>query len=162
METTQSIPSGMIIVPEKQNVIQRFKEYYKKNIIDTGKSEKFEKTVDKVAKGVKTAVKVVGTVATVILVLCPADGPFGELCTALATPALCALVDKIADMAKKTTISAKRDMEKAMGYEGLGQTDIEGYSNLKDVVNDAIGVKNASSEYYAATSPSEEENTHTM
>ena len=94
--------------------------------------------------------------------MCPADGPFGELCTALATPALCALVDKIADMAKKTTISAKRDMEKAMGYEGLGQTDIEGYSNLKDVVNDAIGVKNASSEYYAATSPSEEENTHTM
>ena len=163
METAQAIPDGMIVIPEKQSVIQKFKKYYKENIIDTGKSEQFEKTVDKVANGVKTAVKVVGTVATVVLVVCPADGPFGEVFTALATPALCVLVDKIADMAKKTTISAKRDMEKAMGYEGMGQTDVEGYTNLKDVVNDAIGIKKASNDYNAATSHAEEqEQTHTM
>lgn len=165
MEAVEAFPNGVIVVPEKQSIIQRFKKYYKEKIIDTGKSENFEKTVDKVATGVKTAVKVAGTIATVILVICPADGPFGEVCTVLATPALCALVDKVADMAKKTTISAKRDMEKTMGYEGMGQTDIEGYNDLKDVVEDAIGIKKASNDFNSATHPDntqEEEKSHTM
>ena len=77
------------------------------------------------------------------LIFCPADGPFGEVCTALATPALCTLVDKVADAEKKLAISAKRKGEELIGFKGQGvNPDVQGYESLDEIVKDAKSVRN--------------------
>ena len=162
MNNTAVMQDGIIIANEKRSVIDRFKSWYKEKILDTGKSQKFEKEVDRTTKWIKGGVKLVGTAATVALVFCPADGPFGEICTALATPALCALVDKIADIRKSLTIAAKRKGEELLGFGNQGvNPDIEGYKNLADIVTDAKDLKSKIDTYSDEIKP-EEENTRTM
>ena len=102
--------------------MEQIRASYKEKMIDTGKSADLERKIDAQAKTTKKVIKVAGTAATVLLTICPADGPFGEICTALATPGLCALVDLAADMKKKALITGKRGVEKhilhVQGKEG--------------------------------------------
>ena len=92
--------------------LEHIREEYKEKYIDTGKAQEIEAKIDEKAKRKKKIIKVAGTVATVALIFIPADGPFGELCTILATPALCALVDVSAEIQKKMEITGKRTIEK--------------------------------------------------
>jgi hypothetical protein len=83
-------------------------------MIDTGLSQKLEEEIDKQAERKKKAIKIAGTVATIALIFVPADGPFGEMATFFATPALCALTDVCADLKKKALITGKRGFEKSV------------------------------------------------
>ncbi len=113
--------TNIIHVTEKRNFVDKAKnkmndirDTYKEKMIDTGLSQKLEEEIDKHAKRQKTAIKVAGTVATIALIFVPADGPFGELATFFATPALCALTDVCADLKKKALITGKRSFEKSV------------------------------------------------
>lgn len=98
---------------EKMNGrVENIQNSYKENFIDTGISYEIEEKIDKDAKRTKKLIKVAGSVATVALLFCPADGPFGEMATLLATPSFCALVDVAADLKKKSLITGKRAVEK--------------------------------------------------
>ena len=121
--------------------IDNIREEYKEKVVDTGKSQRMEELIEEKADKAKKQIKIMGTLATVALVFIPADGPFGELCTALATPGLCALVDLTADIEKKLLITGKRGIEKSLLKVDAGGT-IEGYDLTKDdLVRDLIEAK---------------------
>ena len=60
-------------------------------------------------KYAKTTVDVVGGVATVALVLCPLDGPFGEIASLLATGVLHGMVSGAERIYDKIVDSTKQD-----------------------------------------------------
>ena len=102
----------------------------------------------KEAKKKKKIIKVVGGVATVALIFIPADGPFGELCTILATPALCALVDVSAELQKKVSITEKRAVEKYLLHVDGTNKEVTGLSLDKDeLTKDFTNLKNAVDEF---------------
>ena len=114
------------------------------------KAQEMEAKIDESAKKKKKVIKIAGTVATVALIFIPADGPFGELCTVLATPALCALVDVSADIQKKMQITGKRTVEKYVLHVDGTNKNVTGlsldkdelvkdFTNLKEAVNDFEG-----------------------
>ena len=130
--------------------LEHIREEYQKKYIDTGKAQELETKIEESAKRKKKIIKVAGAVATVALVFIPADGPFGELCTVLATPALCALVDVSADIKKKALITEKRAVEKYVLHVDGTNKDVKGFSldrkeltedftKLKEAVNDLEG-----------------------
>ncbi len=142
MESNSMVYQGNIITSESRDVVDKLKKWYKEKIIDSGISQKYEAGIDTTAKAIKGVIKVVGVTATIILIICPADGPFGELLTALATPGLCALVDKIVDMYKNAAIGAKRTGEKFIGFEGQGNNpNVTGYTDLKQPIKDALSIR---------------------
>lgn len=117
-------------IEKAKTKMEQLRLSYKEKMIDTGKSADMERKIDNDAKRKKRVIKIAGTAATVILAICPADGPFGEICAALATPGLCALVDVATDMKKKAVITGKRGIEKhilhVQGKEGQ-DPNIVGY-----------------------------------
>jgi hypothetical protein len=132
---------------DKKQTLEKLRTDYKEKIVDTGKSKEIEQKIEDDAKRTKRAIKIAGTIATVALAFCPADGPFGEICAALATPGLCALVDVAADIKKKTLITGKRSIEKHLLKVDDSNGDIKGYNlengeivedfkNLLSIAND--------------------------
>lgn len=128
--------------------LEKIRQMYKEKMIDTGKAQELEEKIEKQAKITKKAIKIAGTLATVALIFIPADGPFGEITTALATPSLCALVDIVTDIKKKAIITGKRGIEKhILHVDGTnkkisafdlnnGQEFIKEFRNLKKTMND--------------------------
>ena len=121
--------------------IDNIRSEYKEKIVDTGKSKKVEEIIEEKAEKAKKQIRIMGTLATIALVFIPADGPFGELCTAIATPGLCALVDLAANIEKKLLITGKREIEKNLLKVDVDGT-IEAYDLTKDdLVKDLIEAK---------------------
>lgn len=103
--------SGTVIVQEPRKVKENFASWYDKKFIETGKSASFEEKIDKGIDIATKTVYVAGSIATVVLIFCPADGPFGELCTIAATPVLAKLVEESGKLLKKVVIKdVKRDL----------------------------------------------------
>lgn len=102
---------GTLIVQEPRKIKENFASWYNKKFVETGKSASFEEKFDKGIKIATNTVVAVGGIATVVLLFCPADGPFGELCTLLATPVLAKLVEQGGKLLKKVVIKdVKRDL----------------------------------------------------
>ncbi len=144
---------NIALTVEDRSTIDKIKEYfgklsldnireeYKEKVVDTGKSQKIEEFIEEKAEKAKKQIRIMGTLATVALIFIPADGPFGELCTAIATPGLCALVDLAANIEKKLLITGKRGIEKSLLKVDAGGT-IEGYDLKNDeLVKDLINAK---------------------
>lgn len=128
---------------EKMN-IEKIRNDYKEKYIDTGKSQEFEARLEEDAKRKKKIIKIAGTAATIALIFIPADGPFGELCTILATPALCALVDVSTDIKKKLAITGKRAAEKYILHVDGSNKNVKGYSlDKKDIIEDFTNLKSS-------------------
>lgn len=113
---------------DKKQYVENIRREYKEKYVDTGKSKEFEKKIEEDAKMKKKVIKIAGTIATVALIFCPVDGPFGEICSALATPGLCALVDVATDIKKKALITGKRGVEKHLLKVDGSNGDIKGYN----------------------------------
>ncbi len=102
---------GTILLQEQRGVVDNFRKWYKEKLVDSGKAARFEEIVEKRVEFEKKMIKVAGTTATIILTLCPLDGPFGEIAAALATPALVKLVEAKGEITKKSVIGGKRKIE---------------------------------------------------
>lgn len=125
-------------VARAKDRMEEIRQGYKENMIDNGKSQKLEEMIDKQAKRKKKAIKIAGPIATVALIFIPADGPFAELATFFATPALCALVDTCTDLKKKALISGKRGFEKhVLNVDGANEK-VTGFdlNDKKSFIND--------------------------
>ena len=136
--------ANVIKVTEGRNFVNKAKEkmnnvrqLYKEKMIDTGKSQDLEEKIEKNAELLKKKIRIAGTLATVALIFVPADGPFGEMATFFATPALCALVDVCADLRKKALISGKRGIEKYVLKVDGSNEKIEGF----DINNNTAFIK---------------------
>ena len=142
--------TNIIHLVEDRNFVEKAKQKtedirktYKEKMIDTGKSQKLEELLEKDAERTKKIIRVAGTAATVALIFIPADGPFGEIATLLATPALCALVDVCADIRKKALITGKREFEKhVLNVDGSNEK-IEGFNldNKESFIKDFKDLK---------------------
>ena len=141
------------IAVEDRNTVDKIKDFfgklsidnirneYKEKVVDTGKSKRIEEFIEEKAEKAKKQIRIMGTLATVALIFIPADGPFGELCTALATPGLCALVDLAANIEKKLLITGKRGIENSI-LKVDAEGTIEAYDLTKDdLVKDLINAK---------------------
>lgn len=149
--TEQNMPEQVIMVEEKRGFIEKAKnkmaklrQTYDEKMIQTGKSQKLEEKIEKRAKRKKKMIKTLGAIATVALAICPADGPFGEIAAALATPGLCELVDISAEIEKKALITSKRTAEKYILKVDGKNENVAGYDITNgDVVEDIKSLKEA-------------------
>ena len=114
-------------IDKARDKMEQIRQSYKEKMIDTGASSDLERKIDERAARKKKTIKIVGTLATVVLAVCPADGPVGEIATALATPGLCALVNIFADIEKKLLITGKRTLEKSVLKVDGSNGDVKGY-----------------------------------
>lgn len=135
-------------VDKAKQKMEKIRNNYKEKMIDTGKSQELEEKIEQDAERTKNLIRVAGTAATVALIFIPADGPFGEMATLLATPALCGLVDVCADLKKKALITGKRGIEKyVLNVDGSNEKvkgfDLENKENfIKDFKDLKQGIDN--------------------
>ena len=139
---------GTIVLEENRSVIDKFRFWYKENIIDTNKAQEFEEKMDKGIEIAKTAVYVTGGVATVILAICPVDGPVGEAIAIAATPLLAKVVEAGATLIKDTVIGTKRFVEEKIVHENGASDNVSISENLSfdKVVEEINLVKNLGNE----------------
>lgn len=105
---------GTIVLQEPRRVKRSFADWYNEKFIETGKSAEFEEKFDRGIDIATNTVKTLGTIATVVLIFCPIDGPVGEIFTAVATPILAKLVEKGGQLLKKVIIGdVKRNLIEA-------------------------------------------------
>lgn len=128
---------------KKKLNMENIRKEYKEKMIDTGKAQQLEEEIEKKAKRTKRTIRVLGTIATVVLIFVPADGPFGEICTALATPGLCALVDIATDIKKKALITGKRGIEKGILHVDGSSDKVKGYdfNSQEEIIGDFKDLK---------------------
>lgn len=152
------MPENVMMVEEKRSFIEKAKQKmeeiratYKEKFVDTGKAQKLEEEIEKRAERKKKEIKVAGRLATIALAICPADGPFGEICAALATPGLCALVDIAAEIQKKALITGKRIAEKYILKVDGSNGNVAGYNlNNNEIIEDIDSLKSAINEFSGA------------
>lgn len=149
MDSTAVMHEGIILNPEKRSVIDKIKAWYKEKMIDTGKAQDLEKKIDSGSKLAKTAIKVLGAVANVILTFTTGKDEFGDVCKTLASPELEKLVDVATETEKKALIGAKRFGEEAMGFgtQGVNPNVENGYTKVDDLIKDAKGFKASLDKY---------------
>ncbi len=137
-----------VVVNENRSVLERFRNWYKEKLIDTGKAKDFEEKLDKKIEIEKKAIYILGSIATVVLIFIPADGPVGEICAAVATPLLAELVSLKGKITKKVVLGAKRKLE-ADFIKADGSSDkIEVPDfDFNDITNDIIHTKDTAVNY---------------
>ena len=121
---------GTIVLEENRSVIDKFRFWYKENVIDNGKGQDFEENFDKSVDVVKNTIYVAGGVATVVLAICPADGPVGEAIAIIATPLLAKVVEAGATLVKDVVIGTKRVVEDKVVHENTASQNVAITENL--------------------------------
>lgn len=97
----------MIGVSVTRNEKNQLKDYYQSKA-NYAASDDFEQKLDNGVNIAKGTVAILGATATVVLLICPVDGPVGEIITGLATPGLIVAVDKLGDSLKDMYKSSKK------------------------------------------------------
>jgi hypothetical protein len=150
--------TGTVMIQEPRKIKENFASWYQKKIIETGKSASFEEKFDKSINIATKSVYIAGSIATIVLIFCPADGPFGELCTIAATPVLAKIVEEGGKLLKKVVIKdVKRDFIEGTIVQKDGSSEsviipdgnivedakviANDISSLKDTVNNIKGGK---------------------
>lgn len=95
-EMTNTNGNQMIGVAVSRQEKDQMKDFFKSKA-DYVASDDFEKKFDAGIDFAKGTVAVLGTTATIVLAICPLDGPVGEIVTGLATPGLVAAVDALGE-----------------------------------------------------------------
>ena len=145
--------TNVIVVPEKRTTIDRIrnnmntfkdklKNAYQEKVVDTGISDNIDKFIDQKAKITKGVVTAVGAVATVVLLIVPADGTLGETCSALLTPGLLGLISASAEIEKKAKNTVKGFLEKKVIKIDKANDNVEVYDDQGKVMTDVIDLIN--------------------
>ena len=151
---------NVIVVPEDRKTVEKMKEKtklqkkYQEKVVDSGASEKIDNFIDKKAKVEQVTIGVIGGVATVVLAVCPADGPVGEICSALLTPGLLALCSLKAEAEKKILHSVKGFYEKKIMKVDKENDNVVAYNDAGEVMDDFMLAMNNVNQIQKATSMS--------
>lgn len=100
--------SGTVVVKEKRTLKKILSDRYNKEIEKLAAMTPEE--YDKQLMIRKRAIQVAGNAATLALVACPADGPFGEILTAIATPVLAEIVEGVGKMFKPMVFGMQKKL----------------------------------------------------
>lgn len=128
----------------------KLKEYFQSGIKYVS-SDEFEQKLDNGIDFAKGTVAVLGTTATIILTICPFDGPVGEILVGLATPGLVTAVDALGEEIKKIYKDGKKiysgSVNSNTGKVELGKAiSNETLTTVEDIKTFAGNVKNNASE----------------
>ena len=145
--------TNIIVVPEKREEVKEVKkgmkkkknklqEKYQEKVVDSGASDKMDKAIDTITKVEQVGIGLVGGVATVALAICPADGPVGEVCGVLATPALIGLVQGKAEIEKKAYHTVKGLFEKKVMEVDREEDNVVVYNDQGEVMTDVMNMVN--------------------
>lgn len=114
---------GIITIKDTKENLEKLKQWQKDKIKQITNNP--EKSIDKAVDVTKSVVTFAGTTATVVLAVCPLDGPVGEIATMLATPALVKAVESSRDVLKSIFVTKDRNQITA------SIADLKG--NIKDI-----------------------------
>lgn len=84
---------GIITVDASREEVERLKAWRAEQAKKVASKSNTETVIDRVIDITKCVVGFAGAVATVVLAVCPLDGPAGEIAAAAATPGLVAAVE---------------------------------------------------------------------
>ena len=143
--------TNVIAIPEKRETVDRIKnntgnfmdklrDTYQEKVIDSGLSDKLDKFIDTKAKVESVAIGALGTIATIGLAICPADGPIGEACTAILTPGLLALVNLSKKIENKGLATTKNFVEKKILQIDKENDNVEVYNDQGELMKDVMEV----------------------
>ena len=85
--------AGIITIKESRHHVAAMKAWGAKMWAAISNSLNSEEKVDYAVNTTKSIISIAGTIATIIMTICPVDGPIGEILIALATPQLVKAVD---------------------------------------------------------------------
>ena len=95
---------GVITISDSRENLERMKEWRRKEATKVINQNNTENIIDIT----KSVVSVAGAVATVVMTICPFDGPLGETATILATPALVQAVESSRNLLKGIFVNKDR------------------------------------------------------
>ena len=116
---------GVITVDASREELERLKAWRAEQAKKVVNKSNAETIIDKVVDVTKCVVGVAGTIATVVLAICPLDGPAGEIATIAATPSLVAAVESSRNLLKGIFV------EKSPEQITAAMADLKG--NVKDI-----------------------------
>lgn len=123
---------GTLVVQEERGTINKFRNWYKEKIIDTGKSQNFEKTID---KNIDKFMKIECGKDNVVKIILPFI-PYGNLVAPLI-PTFQKIKGGIANIYKNSIIKSKRFIEaKFIGVNGENKEVILPSFNTEQLGND--------------------------
>ena len=157
MENNNNVNKQVLGFNVSRNELTGMKKFFAEKLtqgLDYATTDEFEKGLEKNVKKMKKTVKVLGTVATVALLFCPADGPFGEIASIVATSGFAIAVDKLGDNLKDAYKAGKRIYVGSIKQNGEMQVSSiaddntvenakefgNGLKNIKDSINDISDV----------------------
>lgn len=149
-EIAQTNENQMIGVAVSRNEKDKMKNYFQSKI-DYVASDDFEKKFDAGIDFAKATVAVLGTTATIVLTICPFDGPVGEVAAALATPGLVAAVDTLGEELKGMYKNSKKvysgSVNSNTGKVELGKViSDETLTNVQKLTSTFGNVRNSANE----------------
>ena len=100
---------GVITIQDSREHLTEMQQWRLNEAMKVNKNLKAEKTIDTIVDVAKTVVSVAGTVATVAMMICPLDGPAGELATMAATPGLVNAVESSRTLLKGIFVTKNTD-----------------------------------------------------
>ena len=116
---------GVITVQASRDEVERLKAWKKEQVKEVTQKSGTEKVIDSAVDVAKCVVMFAGAVATVALMICPADGPFGEIACMAAQPALLKAVESCRGVLKGMFVDKNTEQITA------AMADLSG--NVKDI-----------------------------
>ena len=103
------ILEGIITIQDTRENLDKMKEWRSREASKIINQNNTEIIIDNIVDVTKSVVSFAGTVATVVMAICPFDGPAGEIATMLATPALVNAVEAGRGLLKGVFVSHDRE-----------------------------------------------------
>ena len=126
--------AGFITVKESRGRMAAMQDWGAKMWAALSNSLNSEEKVDDAVNTTKSIISIAGTIATIIMTVCPVDGPIGEILIVLATPQLVKAVDASRGVLKGAVNSNPQQVTAAFA-------DILG--NVKEIVIRGEGIAEA-------------------
>ena len=97
--------SNVLLTLEDREILEKMKEAKINKLKEIEINKKKSDAIDAGCEIAKGVVKVAGSVLTVVLAVCPLDGPVGEIVTVLGSAALIKAIDSSKDLLKASLVN---------------------------------------------------------
>ena len=125
---------GVITIKESRSHLDALIHWGAKMCAAISNSLNSEEKVDNAVNTTKSIISIAGTIATIIMTICPVDGPIGEILIVLATPQLVKAVDASRGVLKGAVNSDPKQVTAAFA-------DVLG--NVKEIITRGKGIAEA-------------------
>lgn len=100
-----ALNGGMIAIKDNRRNVEAIKQNTRNLFTVEEQMHNKEKSIDGFIDGAKKVVEVCGVALTIIMAICPLDGPIGEWAAALGTPAILGALEAGRGLLKSTFVT---------------------------------------------------------